>query len=70
MDIESHGGYDPSTVMDATERGPVCVQAAPFWRQTIVPGGDEDCLLLDILTPSNPSSSYLPVLLQIHGGGT
>ncbi|THY68277.1 hypothetical protein D6C87_06471 [Aureobasidium pullulans] len=29
----------------------------------------EDCLHLDIFTPSNPESVNLPVLLSIHGGG-
>ena len=29
----------------------------------------EDCLRLDIFTPSNPGSVNLPVLLSIHGGG-
>ena len=69
MDIESHSDYDTSIIIDATARGPVCVQGAPFWRQTITPGGSEDCLLLDVLIPETPSSAYLPVLVQIHGGG-
>lgn len=70
MDIESHGGYDSSAVMDATQPGPKCVQGVPFWRQTITPGGSEDCLLLDVLVPREPASGSLPVTVQIHGGGT
>ena len=31
--------------------------------------GYEDCLLLDILVPATPASDYIPVLVQIHGGG-
>jgi len=69
MDIESHNNYTTSETLDATTRGPVCVQGAPYWRQTITPGGSEDCLLLDILVPQNPVSDYVPVLVQIHGGG-
>lgn len=29
----------------------------------------EDCLHLDVIVPNRPSSSDLPVLVQIHGGG-
>lgn len=29
----------------------------------------EDCLLLDVIVPSQPKSSLLPVIIQIHGGG-
>jgi carboxylesterase type B len=32
-------------------------------------GQSEDCLILDVLTPSHPVSSRLPVMVQIHGGG-
>ena len=69
MDIESHGGYMPSVIMDATTHGPVCVQGVPYWRQDREPGGSEDCLLLDVLVPKTPASDYIPVLVQIHGGG-
>lgn len=69
MDIERHGGYNPSEIMDATAHGPVCVQGVPYWRQTIDPGGNEDCQLLDVYVPREPASDYTPVLVQIHGGG-
>lgn len=44
----------------------------PAWRlnnQTLLPIGTEDCLLLDVVVPTNPTSSKLPVMVQIHGGG-
>lgn len=69
QDIESHGNYNPSTVQDATQRGPICIQGFPFWRQENRTASSEDCLLLDILVPKTPASSYIPVLVQIHGGG-
>ena len=31
--------------------------------------GSEDCLYLDIKTPTNKSSELLPVMFWIHGGG-
>ncbi|KAK3704165.1 hypothetical protein LTR37_014005 [Vermiconidia calcicola] len=70
MDIESHTSMsNTSSIQDATVRGPTCVQGVPYWRQTISPSGSEDCLLLDVLVPKTPASAYLPVLVQIHGGG-
>ena len=32
-------------------------------------GESEDCLILDVLTPIQPKSDRLPVMVQIHGGG-
>jgi len=59
----------PGAIIDATTPGAKCVQSAPFWAE---PGADtsghEDCLRLDILVPTNPTSEKLPVLFQIHGG--
>lgn len=59
------------TVINATLAGPACYQSTPGWRTqanaTLIQ--DEDCLLLDIQTPSNPTSDKLPVLVLIHGGG-
>ena len=69
MDIESHSSPHLSEVIDATKRGPQCVQGSPCWRQTIEPTGSEDCLPLDVLVPKAPISAILPVLVQIHGGG-
>ncbi|KAK4996355.1 hypothetical protein LTR66_004013 [Elasticomyces elasticus] len=74
MDIESRNTYNPSTVMNATSHGPICVQGTPDWAlangsMLTAPLGDEDCLLLDVSVPRTPASSNLPVMVQIHGGG-
>ncbi|KAL5318370.1 hypothetical protein ACEPPN_013430 [Leptodophora sp. 'Broadleaf-Isolate-01'] len=56
--------------VDATVRGPTCIQSVPPWSPGVITGEqNEDCLLLDILTPVTPISAKLPVLVQIHGGG-
>ncbi|KAK4891690.1 hypothetical protein LTR27_009698 [Elasticomyces elasticus] len=72
QDIESHvSNYGSPEVIDATVRAPICVQGAPFWRNNPILNstGSEDCLVLDVLAPPEPVSEYLPVLVQIHGGG-
>ena len=69
-DIEAGSTYSESKVIGATEIGPPCVQGAPLWLGPFSATGIEDCLLLDILVPTNPVSSDLPVMVQIHGGGT
>lgn len=33
------------------------------------PSSSEDCLILDVFTPSDANKKDLPVLLWIHGGG-
>ena len=59
--------------MDGTQRGPQCYQGTPGWSvNSLTPNpepGSEDCLLLDVLVPTNASSANLPVIVQIHGGG-
>ncbi|KAF2148646.1 alpha/beta-hydrolase [Myriangium duriaei CBS 260.36] len=71
--IENGTFYKKSSVIDATTRGPTCIQGATgltFTATTpVVQQGAEDCLLLDILVPIKPIGSNLPVLVQIHGGG-
>lgn len=53
-----------SSVRDATEFGPVCPQLSDG-----TPIGDEDCLSLNVWTPTSRGSEPLPVLFFIHGGG-
>ncbi|KAJ4861230.1 carboxylesterase family domain-containing protein [Trichoderma breve] len=57
---------DSSTsVFNATTFGPICYQG---WTPS-APDKSEDCLLLDIYAPAEPTSKSIPVLLIIHGGG-
>ena len=62
----------PNIAVDATTRGPVCLQSTPPWSVDSSEGmiQSEDCLVLDVITLSIPKSSALPVMVQIHGGGT
>ena len=76
QDIERSNSYSASQVIQATSSGPMCVQGYPEWANgTVVPSvppmpmGSENCLLLDVYTPTEPTSSKLAVMVQIHGGG-
>lgn len=74
QNIEAKNNYSSTRVMDASQVGPECVQGMPAWIYVngTYPGppmGSEDCLLLDVLKPANPTSSSLPVVAFIHGGG-
>ncbi|MDT9664905.1 carboxylesterase family protein [Rhodococcus qingshengii] len=53
-------------VREATEFGPRCAQASGNGGQSV---DNEDCLNLNVFTPAAASSSVLPVMFWIHGGG-
>ena len=76
QDIETYNNFTPSEVLNAENPGPSCVQGTPAWRppqkdnMTTVPQtGEEDCLLLDVVVPTQPKGDLLPVMVMIHGGG-
>jgi len=72
VNIESSNNYSTIQMpLNASSNGPFCVQGNPAW-QGKPPGGagqSEDCLILDVKVPAKPTSKFLPVVVQIHGGG-
>jgi para-nitrobenzyl esterase len=64
-----------SGVREALVPGAPCVQyASPLGgiqtARTNTPVGDEDCLYLDVYAPNSATpTSFLPVMVWIHGGG-
>jgi carboxylesterase type B len=71
LPIESDTQWTGQT-LNATEEGAICMQGYPEYfgtaGQNSLPAS-EDCLFADVLVPTNPISTNLPVIVQIHGGG-
>jgi carboxylesterase type B len=55
----------PSTLVTAVAFGPICPQVPV---KGVVVAQSEDCLLLNIWTPTRNSARNLPVMVFIHGG--
>ncbi len=54
--------------------GPICPQPMKIWEETPLPlkvpsEVSEECLYLNIWTPTLDTEARLPVMLWIHGGG-
>ncbi|MES2058468.1 MAG: carboxylesterase family protein [Pseudomonadota bacterium] len=55
-------------VRDATRSAPACAQLSEGWNKGNADYSAEDCLYLEIATPSLTPARRLPVLVWIHGG--
>lgn len=56
-------------VLDATQFGGSCTQGTGWDPGYDQPTLNEDCLYLNVYSPSEPSSKKLPVFVWNHGGG-
>ncbi|WP_181109755.1 carboxylesterase/lipase family protein [Xanthomonas arboricola] len=57
-----------SDVRDATQAATPCVQPALGWNNAMASRGTEDCLYVEVQTPTLQPAKPLPVFVWIHGG--
>ncbi|PLR14344.1 carboxylesterase [Caulobacter flavus] len=52
----------------ASASGPACLQTSRGWNAADAARASEDCLYLDVRSPSHAPGAKLPVMVWVHGG--